>query len=78
MQDCFYYRFQLASDRQYNGRNNLLPFIVVVVTGGILRSVSPKFGKMVAEEANRKGYYRLSKYHVNFEPAIFAPWPSWL
>ena len=58
MQDCLYYIFQLASDRQYNGRNNLLPFIVVVVTGGILRSVSPKFGKMVAEEANRKGYYR--------------------
>lgn len=47
----------------------LLPAVVIGLTGAILRSVSPKFGKLVAEEANRKGYYR---YVVLFELFSFG------
>ena len=60
-----YPTFQLATGRQYKGDNNWLPFVVVVLTGAVLRSVSPKFGKMVAEEANRKGYYRCEVDYMN-------------
>lgn len=35
-----------------------LAFVVIGTTGHILRIVSPKFGQMVSEEANRYGYLR--------------------
>ena len=55
----------MATSRQYTGKvSGLLPVVVVVATGAVLRSVSPKFGKMVAEEANRKGYYRWEFDHI--------------
>lgn len=36
----------------------LLAFVVISTTGHILRIVSPKFGQLVSEEANRYGYLR--------------------
>lgn len=36
----------------------LLAFVVIGTTGHILRIVSPKFGQLVSEEANRYGYLR--------------------
>lgn len=31
---------------------------MIILTGQILKTISPKFGKLVADEANRKGYLR--------------------
>uniref|UniRef100_A0A6M2DXR2 Putative long-chain acyl-coa transporter n=1 Tax=Xenopsylla cheopis TaxID=163159 RepID=A0A6M2DXR2_XENCH len=36
----------------------LLAIVVISVTGHIMRVVSPKFGQLVSEEANRHGYLR--------------------
>lgn len=36
----------------------LLAFVVISTTAHILRIVSPKFGQLVSEEANRYGYLR--------------------
>nr|CAD7428829.1 unnamed protein product [Timema monikensis] len=36
----------------------LLATVVIAATGQILKAVSPRFGSLVAEEANRRGYLR--------------------
>lgn len=66
--------YTLASSR---GASSSVPTIVAItvsfVTAEILRAVSPKFGKLVAEEANRRGYLRYlqSRIITNAEEIAF-------
>lgn len=49
------------SSRRMNAsivKGPLLGFLVIATTGHIIRRVSPKFGQLVSEEANRYGYLR--------------------
>lgn len=57
----------------YISSGPLLATVVIIVTGQILKMVSPKFGSLVAEEANKKGYLRYihSRIITNAEEIAF-------
>lgn len=66
--------YQLASSR---GASSKIPtavgIVVIFITGNILRAVSPMFGKLVAEEAKKKGDLRFihSRIITNAEEIAF-------
>ncbi|GLG93600.1 Multidrug resistance protein homolog 49 [Gryllus bimaculatus] len=75
--DCLLIVMALARTNRKMGSSALpgplLATVVIMLTGQILRAVSPKFGALVAEEANRKGYLRYihSRIITNAEEIAF-------
>ncbi|XP_034254826.1 ATP-binding cassette sub-family D member [Thrips palmi] len=75
--DCALIGLALAQSSRRMGANiipgPLLACIVIGATGQILKAVSPKFGLLVAEEANKKGYLRSihSRVITNAEEIAF-------
>uniref|UniRef100_T1IMI5 ABC transporter domain-containing protein n=1 Tax=Strigamia maritima TaxID=126957 RepID=T1IMI5_STRMM len=75
--DCFLVSFALYKNSKSMGAavlpGPMLAGTVIAITALILRSVSPKFGKLVAEEAERKGHlqYVHSRLIANAEEIAF-------